>query len=191
MFVPLKKHVSSGISPFAIRAAPWVGEDELVIVMLSALESSPASSSSDGLVGRRLMLESVAMEGKARTMQQRSRKWWEGKSEKRWDEMYSSASALWWRFVSQKKVVFLFQPPTWSGHGIEEPKGWKFKRFWSPRRPREGTAAQRRKCYQPVRHGHLPEVKRKFWHKCPIVLSSAVPNRHLSESSVRLEAIKK
>jgi hypothetical protein len=27
----------------------------------------------------------------------------------------------------------------------------------------------------------LPAVKRKFWHKHPIMLSTAVPDRHLSE----------
>jgi hypothetical protein len=70
-------------------------------------------------------------------------------------------------------------------------KRGKFKRFWSPRCPREGTAAQRTKSYQHVWHGHLPEVKRKFWHKCPIVLSTAVPDQHLSESNVQLEDIKK
>jgi hypothetical protein len=46
-----------------LQAAPRVGEDELVIAVLSAPDSSPASSSSDGLVGRGLMMESVAMEG--------------------------------------------------------------------------------------------------------------------------------
>jgi hypothetical protein len=30
---------------------------------------------------------------------------------------------------------------------------------------------------------HLPEVKRKFWHECPIVLSTEVPDQHLSESA--------
>jgi hypothetical protein len=28
-----------------------------------------------------------------------------------------------------RKNAFLFQPPTRSGCEIEEPKGWKFKRF--------------------------------------------------------------
>jgi hypothetical protein len=68
MVVPLKKSVSSGIYPFAIRATPRVGEDELVIIMLYAPDSSLASLSNDGLVGRGLMMESVAMEGKVRTM---------------------------------------------------------------------------------------------------------------------------
>jgi hypothetical protein len=70
----LKKSVSSGISPFAIRAVQRVGEDKLVIAMLSALDSSPASSSSDGLVGRGLLIELVAMETKARIMKQRRKK---------------------------------------------------------------------------------------------------------------------
>jgi hypothetical protein len=48
MDVFLKKSYSSGISSLAIRAAPWVGE-EVVAVMLSALESFPVSSSAGGL----------------------------------------------------------------------------------------------------------------------------------------------
>jgi hypothetical protein len=55
--------------PLCIRAVPWVGEDELVIGVLSVLDSSPVLSSSDGLVGRGLVMESVAREGKVRTMQ--------------------------------------------------------------------------------------------------------------------------
>jgi hypothetical protein len=74
MVVPLKKLVSLGISPFAIGMALRVGEDELVIVVLSAPDSSLVSSSSDRLVGRGLMMQSVAMKGKVRTMEQRSRR---------------------------------------------------------------------------------------------------------------------
>jgi hypothetical protein len=74
MVVPLKKSVSSGISPFAIRAVPRVGEDELIITVLLALDSSPSSSLSDRLVGRGLVMESVAMEDEVTIMQQRSRR---------------------------------------------------------------------------------------------------------------------
>jgi hypothetical protein len=54
-----------GISPFAIMEAPRVKEDEVAIAALSTPESLPASSSIDGLVGRRLLVDSVAMEFKA------------------------------------------------------------------------------------------------------------------------------
>jgi hypothetical protein len=40
----LKKSVSSGISPSAIFVAPRVGEEEVVIVVLSVPESCPESS---------------------------------------------------------------------------------------------------------------------------------------------------
>jgi hypothetical protein len=50
--------------------APRVGEDEDEIAALYALESLTASSLIDGLVGRRLLLDSVAMEFKARVAQQ-------------------------------------------------------------------------------------------------------------------------
>jgi hypothetical protein len=45
--------------------APRVKEDEVAIAALSTPESLPASSSIDGLVGRRLLVDSVAMEFKA------------------------------------------------------------------------------------------------------------------------------
>jgi hypothetical protein len=48
MDVLLKKFDSSGISPLAIKAAPWVGE-EVIAATLSALESFPVSSSVGGL----------------------------------------------------------------------------------------------------------------------------------------------
>jgi hypothetical protein len=66
----LKKSVSSGISPFAIKEAPQVGEDEVVIAVLSTPESPPASSSIDALVGGRLIADLVAMEFKAVVAQQ-------------------------------------------------------------------------------------------------------------------------
>jgi hypothetical protein len=67
----LKKSVSSGISPFAIKEVLRVGEDELTIVVLSTPESPPASLSIDELVGGRLLGDSVAMEFKAGVAQQR------------------------------------------------------------------------------------------------------------------------
>jgi hypothetical protein len=66
----LKKSISSGISPFAIMEAPRVREDEVEIAALYALGSLTTSSLIDGLVGRRLLLDSVAMEFKARVAQQ-------------------------------------------------------------------------------------------------------------------------
>jgi hypothetical protein len=53
------------------------------------------------------------------------------------------------------------------------------KSMASPRRNHCATD----KSYQPVWHSHLPKVKNeKFWHKCPIVLSIAVPNQEISRS---------
>jgi hypothetical protein len=43
--------------------------------------------------------------------------------------------------------------------------------------------------HQPVWHDHLLEVKRKFWHKCPIMLLTEVPGQYLLEFSVRLEVV--
>jgi hypothetical protein len=52
--------------------------------------------------------------------------------------------------------------------------------------------AQRTKSYQPIWHGHLPEVKKKsFWRMCPIVLSVAVPDWPSSELIVRSADIEK
>jgi hypothetical protein len=71
--VPLKKSVSSGISPFAIKQASRVGEDEVVIVVLSAPKSLPASSSIDGLIGGGFLADFVAMECGAGAMQQEAK----------------------------------------------------------------------------------------------------------------------
>jgi hypothetical protein len=70
MVVPLKKSISSGISTFAIREASQVGEDEVIIAVLSTPESLPTSSSINGLVGGGLLADSVAMEFKVGVVQQ-------------------------------------------------------------------------------------------------------------------------
>jgi hypothetical protein len=62
MVVPLKKSVSSGISPFAIREVLRVREDEVIIAVLSTPESLPASLSIDGMLGGGLLADSLAME---------------------------------------------------------------------------------------------------------------------------------
>jgi hypothetical protein len=66
----LKKYVSSGISPFTIKEAPRVREDEVIIAMLSARESPTTSSSIDELVGGRLLANLVAMEFKTGVVHQ-------------------------------------------------------------------------------------------------------------------------
>jgi hypothetical protein len=59
----LKKYASSGISPFAIKEATRVREDEVLMVVISTPESLPTSSSSiNGLVGGGLLANSSAME---------------------------------------------------------------------------------------------------------------------------------
>jgi hypothetical protein len=47
----LKKSVSSEISPSAILVAPWVGEEEAVIVVLFTLESSSLTDGATGVAG--------------------------------------------------------------------------------------------------------------------------------------------
>jgi hypothetical protein len=64
-----KKSISSGISPFAIREAPQVGGDEVVIVVLFTPKSLLVSSSINGLVGRELLADSSATGRGARAVQ--------------------------------------------------------------------------------------------------------------------------
>jgi hypothetical protein len=55
--------------PFTIRQAPQVEEDEVIIAVLSTPEFLPVLSLIDGLVGGRLLADSIAMEYVAGAMQ--------------------------------------------------------------------------------------------------------------------------
>jgi hypothetical protein len=57
--------------------------------------------------------------------------------------------------------------------------------------PRKEPPHNGQKAINPFGTVIFLKKKRKFWHKRPIVLSKAVPDWHLSEFIVRLEAIKK
>jgi hypothetical protein len=61
----------------------------------------------------------------------------------------------------KKKVPFYFNHSRDSDVRSRSQKDWKFKRFGSLWRPREGTATQRTKSYQLIRHDHLPKVKKE------------------------------
>jgi hypothetical protein len=91
----------------------------------------------------------------------------------------------------RKNVTFFFNSPCNSDTESRSQKGGSLKDFEVCGVLEKEPSHNRQKTYQPVRHGHLPEVKRKFWHRRPIMLSTEVPDQHLSEPSVRLEAIKK
>jgi hypothetical protein len=104
---------------FYPRVAPsviigrWVGESRIASRSLSHGAQSGSGAASSRVAGK---------DGKA-------------KSEKRWDKMCSVALS----FIgaasdsvtihSLEKDAFLFQPLVRSRRRIEEPKGWKFKRF--------------------------------------------------------------
>jgi hypothetical protein len=50
--------------------------------------------------------------------------------------------------------------------------------------PEKEPTSNGQRSYQSDRHGHLFEVSKRFWCKCPIVLSVTVPDQHTSESSL-------
>jgi hypothetical protein len=74
---------------------------------------------------------------------------------------------------------------------IEEPKGESLKDFDIRCIPRKEPPHNGQKAINPFGMIICPKKKGKCWHKRSIVLSTAVPDRHLSEFIVRLEAIKK
>jgi hypothetical protein len=86
---------------------------------------------------------------------------------------------------------FCFNYPRDLDVGLRSQKGERLKDFEVHGVPEKEPPHNGQKSYQPVQHDHLPKEKRKFWYKCPIVLSTAMPNRHLSEHSVRSEGVEK
>jgi hypothetical protein len=79
-----------------------------------------------------------------------------------------------------------------SGREIEEPKGKSLKDFEIRSVPKKEPPHNGQKAINSFGTIICPKKKKgKFWHKRQIMLSTVVPDRHLSEFIIRLEAIKK
>jgi hypothetical protein len=68
----------------------------------------------------------------------------------------------------RKKMHFCFNHPLDPDAGSSSQKVWRFKRF-----------------INLIRTVTYLKYKKKYWHDCPIVISTVVPDRHLLERNAQ------
>jgi hypothetical protein len=91
----------------------------------------------------------------------------------------------------RKKVPFHFNNPRNPDAESRSQKVGSLKDFEIRDVPEKELPHTRQKSSQPVWHGHLPEVKMKSWHKCPIVYQLQCPIGGCQNPGFGQKAIKK